>query len=67
MEKEKKWEEKGENKWIDEKKDLFVIKRGEVGGMGEKEEVKLYEREDDERFKEDNGGRIVRLDEMKRD
>jgi copper chaperone NosL len=60
----KSWADPGAENWIDADAAFFVIESRMRGGMGAPEAVSFAQRADAEAFVADNGGRIVRFNDI---
>ena len=61
------WEEPGADNWVEARKALFVIGSRAKSGMGGDEAVPFGDRAAAEKFVGENGGRIVKFDQVPRD
>ncbi|NTA84509.1 copper resistance protein CopZ [Agrobacterium tumefaciens] len=61
------WEEPGATNWVDGKKAFYVIGSAVRGGMGAEEAVPFSAREAADKFAVENGGKVVKFEEVPRD
>jgi copper chaperone NosL len=67
MGKAKNWDHPEAGTWIDARKAFFVIESRKRGGMGEAEAIPFSDQAAAQAFVAENGGRVVRFDQMPRD
>lgn len=67
MAKAKNWDNPEPGTWTDARKAVFVIASRKRSGMGEVEAVPFSDKSAAQAFVAENGGRMVRFDEMPRD
>jgi copper chaperone NosL len=67
MGKAKNWDRPEPGTWVDARKAFFVIESRKRGGMGEAEAIPFSDQAAVQAFVAENGGRVVRFDEMPRE
>jgi copper chaperone NosL len=67
MAKASSWDKPGADNWVEARKAFFVIDSRAKGGMGGDEAVPFSDRGAAEKFAAENGGRIVKFDQVPRE